>query len=170
MKISRLTPKNYDKFYSLRLESLEACPEEFATDTDAWKNASRETINKLLITSEERKYAPIFGAWKEENLVGLIGVNRDLRPSVRHKSTLWGMYVTHAHRRQGIGHALLDEVVEVLKEDPDLRLIRAVVTVTSKDALTLLKKQGFKIYGQEPEAKRLDDKYYDQVYLWLPLK
>jgi hypothetical protein len=58
----------------------------------------------------------------------------------------------------------------VLKEEPDLRLIRAVVTVTSKDAITLLKKQGFKVYGQEPEAKRLDDNYYDQVYLWLPLK
>lgn len=170
MKISRLTPKDYDRFYSLRLESLEACPEEFATDAEAWKNASRETINKLLVTSEERKDAPIFGAWENENLVGLVGVNHDLRPSVRHKSTLWGLYVTSAHRRQGIGQALLDEAVKAMKNEPELRSIRAVVTVTSKEALALLEKQGFKVYGREPEAKQLEGKFYDQLYLWLPLK
>lgn len=170
MKISRLTPKDYDQFYALRLESLETCPEEFATDAEAWKNASRETINKLLVTSEERKDTPILGAWVDEKLVGLVGVNRDLRPSVKHKSTLWGMYVTLSHRKHGIGKALLVAIVSVLKEEPDLRLIRAVVTVTSTDAITLLKKGGFKIYGQEPEAKQLEGKFYDQVYLWLPLK
>jgi len=57
-----------------------------------------------------------------------------------------------------------------LKEEYDLRLIRAVVTVTSKEAISLLEKQGFIVYGREPEAKRLDDTYYDQVYLWLSLK
>jgi len=170
MKISRLTPKEYDQFYALRLESLENCPEEFATDAEAWKNASRETINKLLITSEERKDAPILGAWEGEKLVGLAGVNRDLRPTVRHKSTLWGMYVSPAHRKQGIGYELLSKIIEVLKEESDLRMIRAVVTITSADALALLNKMGFKVYGQEPEAKQWEGKFYDQVFLWLPLK
>ena len=170
MKITRLTPKDYEPFYALRLESLEECPEEFATDAEAWKSASREAINKFLVTSEERKDAPIFGAWKDNILIGLVGVNRDLRPSVRHKSTLWGLYVTPAHRRQGVGHGLLVEVIKTLKDEPNLRLIRAVVTVTSSDAISLLAEQGFKVYGQEPEAKRLGDKYLDQVYLWLPLK
>jgi len=170
MKISRLTPTEYDPFYALRLESLKTCPQEFATDADAWENAPPETINKLLVTSLQRKDAPIFGAWEGENLVGLIGVNRDLRPSVKHKSTLWGLYVTSAQRKRGIGLALLKEVIRTLKENPDLRLIRAVVTVTSNDAITLLKNQGFKIFGQEPEAKRIGDNYYDQVYMWLSLK
>jgi ribosomal protein S18 acetylase RimI-like enzyme len=170
MKISRLTPQDYDQFYEIRLDSLEACPEEFATDADVWKNASHETINKLLVISEARGDAPIFGAWEEDDLVGLIGVNRDLRPSVRHKSSLWGLYVRPAYRKQGIGHALVEEVVKTLKVEPEIRLIRAVVTVTSEEALALLKKQGFKVYGQEPEAKQLNDKYFDQVYLWLPLK
>lgn len=167
MKISRLTPKDYGQFYSLRLESLGACPEEFATDADAWKGASRETINRLLINSEERKDTPILGARKDDVLIGLIGVNRDLRPSIKHKSTLWGWYVTPAHRRQGVGQALLGEMIKA--QEPEIRLIRAVVTVTSKSALSLLEKQGFKVYGQEPEAKQVGDKFYDQVYLWLRL-
>jgi len=145
MKISRLTQKDYNQFYALRLESLETCPEEFATDADAWKNASRETINKLLVNSEERQDALILGAREGENLVGLVGINRNLRPTVSHKSTLWGLYVTSAHRRQGIGGALLDEVVKALKDENELRLIRAVVTVTSRDAISLLGKMGFKI-------------------------
>jgi ribosomal protein S18 acetylase RimI-like enzyme len=64
----------------------------------------------------------------------------------------------------------MDAVVNLLKEDPELRLIRAVVTVTSEAALSLLEKQGFQVYGQEPKAKRLDDKFFDQVYVWLPLR
>jgi ribosomal protein S18 acetylase RimI-like enzyme len=170
MKITRLTPNDYEHFYSLRLASLEECPEEFATDAEAWKNAPRETINKLLVNSEERQDTPIFGAWKNDDLVGLVGVNRDLRPSVMHKSTLWGLYIKPDQRKQGCGGALLNEVIMAAQKIPDLRLIRAVVTVTSKDALSLLEKHGFKVFGQEPEAKRLNDKYYDQVYLWLPLR
>lgn len=169
MKITRLTPKDYEQFYSLRLASLEECPEEFATDAESWKNATRETINKLLIHSEERQDTPILGAWKNDELVGLIGVNRDMRPSVMHKSTLWGFYVAPDHRKQGIGSTLLKEVVKVARATPDLRLIRAVVTVTSTAALSLLEKHGFKVYGREPEAKKLNDTYYDQVYLWLRL-
>jgi len=169
MKITRLTPKDYEPFYSLRLASLEECPEEFATDAESWKNAPRETINKLLIHSEERRDAPIFGAWKNDELVGLVGVNHDLRPSIMHKSTLWGLYVATDQRKQGFGSALLNEVIKVARETSGLRLIRAVVTVTSTDALSLLEKHGFTIYGREPEAKKLNDTYYDQVYLWLPL-
>lgn len=169
MKINRLTPKDYEHFYLLRLASLEECPEEFATDAEAWKNAPRETINKLLINSEERQDTPILGAWKNNELVGLVGVNRDLRPSVMHKATLWGLYVLPRYRKQGAGGALLDEVIKVAHETSDLRLIRAVVTITSKDAISLLKKHDFKVFGQEPEAKRLNDEYYDQIYLWLSL-
>ena len=170
MKISRITPNDYDQFYALRLESLETCPEEFATDAEAWKNASRDTINKMLVASEERADAHILGAWEDDTLVGMIGANRNLRPTVKHKSTLWGLYVTSAHRRRGIGSALLDEVVKVLKGEPELRLIRAVVTITSREALSLLEKKGFQVYGQEPEAKRLNDQFLDQVYMWLSLK
>ena len=170
MKINRLTPKDYEHFYSLRLASLEGCPEEFATDAEGWKNAPRETINKLLIHSQERQDAPILGAWKNDELVGLVGVNRDLRPSVMHKSSLWGLYVLPERRKLGLGSALLDEVIKIAHETSDLRLIRAVVTITSKDAISLLKKYGFKVFGQEPEAKRLNDEYYDQIYLWLPLR
>lgn len=170
MKITRLTPKEYDQFYALRLESLETCPEEFATDAEAWKNASHDKINNMLVKSEESRDFPIFGAWVDENLVGLVGANRNMRPTVRHKSTLWGLYVTSAHRRQGVGSALMDEVMNSLKDEPDLRLIRAVVTVTSRDAISLLEKKGFNIYGQEPEAKYLNDTFFDQVYMWLSLK
>jgi len=170
MKITRLTPNDYEHFYSLRLASLEECPEEFVTDAEAWKNAPRETINKLLVNSKEKSDTPIFGAWNQDELIGLIGVNRDMRPSVMHKSTLWGLYVMPGQRKQGLGSALLNEVVKTAQEISDLRLIRAVVTITSKDALSLLKKHGFKVFGQEPEAKRLNEEYYDQVYLWLPLR
>lgn len=164
-QIHRLTQTDYEPFHEFRLRALTDCPEEFATDADAWRNAPRETINKLLINSETREDTPIFGARNDDRLVGMIGVNRDLRPTVKHKSTLWGFYVMPEHRKHGVGTALLNEMIAVARLTPDLCLLRAVVTITSTDALSLMEKTGFQRYGQEPDAKFLDGKFYDQVFL-----
>ncbi len=61
---------------------------------------------KHLQRSEEATESPILGAWTEENLVGLLGMNREERPSVRHKAGLWGFFVMPDHQNQGIGRAL----------------------------------------------------------------
>lgn len=169
MRIQRLLPSDYDSFYQLRLDSLEQHPETYATDAQAWKNASKEAIERLLLNSQEREDMPIIGAWVDNQLAGMVGMNRDLRPTIAHKATLWGLFVSPPHRRQHIGRALLKEVLACARSTPELILVRAVVNINSIAALALLKEGNFKEYGREPKAKKIGETFYDQIYLWYDL-
>jgi RimJ/RimL family protein N-acetyltransferase len=168
--IRPLLPSDYDSFYQLRLDSLERHPEAFATDAQAWKSASKETIERLLLHSQEREDMLIMGAWVEGNqLAGLVGMKRDLRPSIAHKATLWGLFVSPPYRQQHIGSALMHEILLRARTIPGLILLRAVVNVSSVAALTLLRQSGFEEYGREPKAKKFGKTFYDQIYLWYDL-
>jgi RimJ/RimL family protein N-acetyltransferase len=153
----------------LRLASLEQRPEAYATDAQAWKSASKATIEKLLSHSEEREDMPILGAWVDNQLIGMVGMNRDLRPSIAHKATLWGLFVSPPYRRQHTGRALVNEILVCAQSIPGVELLRAVVNVNSVAALTLLKQCGFEEYGREPKAKKVSESFYDQIYLWYDL-
>jgi ribosomal protein S18 acetylase RimI-like enzyme len=167
--IQQLLPSDYDIFYKLRLDGLEQHPDAYATDAQAWKSASKETIERLLVNSQEKQDMPIIGAWVESQLVGLVGMNRDLRPSVAHKATLWGLFVSPPYRRQHIGRALVTEILARAQTISELTLLRAVVNINSVAALMLLMQSGFKEYGREPNAKKIGETFYDQIYLWYDL-
>jgi ribosomal protein S18 acetylase RimI-like enzyme len=168
MKLQKLTPNDFDVYYSLRLESLQQCPVMYATDANDWQAVPREVIEKHLLLSQSEQ-APLFGAWQAGVLVGLLGLNPDSRPTVRHKGTLWGFYVAPAARRQGIGRALLEHAVLVAKSKLRLEQLRVVVTLHDPAAVRLFEQFGFREYGREPRAKLLDGVYYDQAYFWYPL-
>lgn len=168
MELRKLTPNDFDAYYSLRLESLQRYPMMYATDASDWQAAPREVIEKHLLLSQSEQ-APILGVWQDGMLVGLVGLNPGSRPTVRHKGTLWGFYVTPAARRQGIGQALLTRSVLVAKERLHLEQLRVVVTVHEPAALRLFAQFGFREFGREPRAKLLGSVFYDQVYFWYPL-
>lgn len=118
---------------------------------------------KHLQLSEEGTESPLLGAWAEGALVGLLGMNREQRPSVRHKAGLWGFFVQPEHQNQGIGRALVTEMIAVAKTLPELRQLRALVPAAGT-APFLLEKMGFERFGFERDAKRVDGQFHDQVY------
>jgi len=169
-EVRRLIPADFDQYYALRLAGLVECPAAFTTDADAWRSASKETIERHLLTSESSD-APILGAWKEDGeLVGILGLNREQRRSVSHKAGLWGFYVSAPCRQQGIGRALLIEVISLAGNLPDLRQLRAVVPTSSQQALSLVEKIGFLRFGLERDARQVNGSFHDQVYLWYLLR
>lgn len=168
IQIKRLTTADYDAYFTLRLASLRECPHMYATNAEEWENAPRETVEKHLKLSETEQ-APILGAWAGDELVGLILVLPDYRPTVQHKATLGGFYVAPAHRNQGIGTKLLAETVNVAEAKPELKQLRAVVNATGLEAVNLFKKAGFRPFGTEIRAKFIDGAYHDQIYYWYDL-
>ncbi|MAT96957.1 MAG: GNAT family N-acetyltransferase [Anaerolineaceae bacterium] len=168
MEIRKLTPNDFDAYYALRLESLQQCPMMYATDANDWQAAPREVIEKHLLLSQS-EHAPVLGAWRDGMLLGLLGLNPNSRPTVQHKGTLWGFYVTPAARRQGVGKALLEQTVSVARSKLRLEQLRVVVTIHDPTAVRLFEQFGFREFGREPRAKLLDGVYYDQAYFWYPL-
>lgn len=163
-EVRRLVTDDFDQYYEVRLAGLIECPAAFTTDADAWRSASKETIERHLELSQDGQ-APILGAWQGAELVGLIGMNPEQRASVSHKAGLWGFYVLPDHREQGIGGGLLTDMIGVAKTMPNLRKLRAVVPTSCGKALSLTSKLGFEQFGLEREARQVDGLFHDQSYL-----
>ena len=168
MKLQTLVPQNYDAYFALRLESLQQCPNMYATDANEWKATAREVIEKHLVLSESGT-SPILGAWQGDKLVGQVGFKPESRPTVRHKATLWGLYVQPNFRRQGVGKQLVHLAMATAKEMPDLEQLRAVATLDGDGLHHFFTACGFREYGREPRAKLFENTYYEQAYFWCAL-
>ncbi len=57
------------------------------------------------------------------DLVGMMGVARNLREICRHKGLIWGVYVQPAWRKQGLARAMLTELIERVKANPGVEKI-----------------------------------------------
>jgi ribosomal protein S18 acetylase RimI-like enzyme len=166
-QVRRLSPDDFDLYSDLRLQGLIECPAAFTTDAEAWRRAPRSTLEAHL--DPARSDAPVLGAWLDDDeLVGLLGLNREQRDSVRHKAGLWGFYVAPPYRRRGVGTRLVTEMVG-LAGAAGLRQLRAVVPTSCVGALSLLEHLGFERYGLERDARLVDGVFHDQAYLAYPL-
>ena len=166
-EIRALTSSDHDDYHRVRLAGLEECPWAFATGAEEWRSAGREVIDGHLRSSESGPDAPILGALSTaDGLVGLLGMRRDPRPSVRHKASLWGLYVLPPWRRQGVARVMLSEMITVAGTVDGLRQLRATVPVTG-GALAVFEQAGFARFGIEVDAKQVDGRFYDQAYVWL---
>jgi L-amino acid N-acyltransferase YncA len=167
MLVRPLRLADFDRYSDLRLQGLIEFPAAFTTDADSWERAPRSTLEAHL--SPERADSPILGAWLgDDELIGLLGMNREQRRSVAHKAGLWGFYVAPQHRGRGVGRRLVTEMIR-LAELAGIRQLRAVVPTSCAEALSLLEDMGFGTYGLERDARLVDGVFHDQAYLVYPL-
>ena len=164
MLIRRLGVADYEEFKAIRGASLEAHPESYATNGEDWRNAPREKIEALLVADD----APIIGAFRPR-LIGIVGLRREGRPSVRHKASLWGLYVDPGHRREGVATALVSSVLTLASSLPGLELVRLVVDADNAAAISVFARSGFEQYGLEPRARLAVGRYHDQLYMYRPV-
>lgn len=161
MLIRRLDLADYEEFRAIRGASLEAYPESYATDSRDWRNAPRETVEALLAADD----APIVGAF-DPRLIGVVGLRREGRPSVRHKASLWGLYVDPVRRREGVATALVSFVLQHASSLLGLELVRLVVDAENGAAISVFARAGFEQYGLEPRARLAAGRYHDQLYMY----
>ncbi len=81
-------------------------------------------------------------------------------PSSRHKTTLWGVFVSPRFRRVGLGRIVVQRAIEHA-ESAGVRRINLTVYVPNPAAVKLYESLQFEHCGVEPEAICIDDTYYD---------
>ena len=79
------------------------------------------------------------------------------------------MYVLPEYRSRGMARVLLVEAIDRVKRLPDLKQLLLGVTVTQITAKHLYESLGFAVYGREPEAVKIGDKYFDVEFMLLKL-
>lgn len=165
MEVRLLTPADAKSYWDLRLEALKQSPESFASSyEDAIKrnNPIQQVRNNL---NTKGNYT--FGAFDHEELIGVVTLVQEQAEKLRHRANIYAMYVTPKKRGHGVGETLLTETITLAKNLEEVIKINLQVVSKNEPAKRLYTRMGFKVFGTEKHALKIDDQYYTDEYMVL---
>lgn len=163
--IRLLTPADAAEFQLFRLAALQREPDAFI--------ASYEEEWQLNPSDVEAKLAPRDGsAWfgahgTDGSIIGIASLMRNSRLKSRHQALLSGMAVAPHYRGQGVGRALLGEVLKYARAQNGLRQVQLVVNSNFTNAIHLYESVGFQAFGREPGALLFAGTLHDGLHMVL---
>lgn len=166
MHIRRLTPPDASVFQAFRLAALQEAPAAFGASFEEEVNFPASVIEGRLALKPDQ--GP-FGAFEDNELVGLVALGRESKKKLAHKALVWGMYVKPSHRGKGIAKALLDEVLSLARSVPSVAQVNLSVNANNTGAILLYESAGFKVFGQEPNAMHINGEFIDELHMYLRL-
>lgn len=167
--IRALSAADAAEFSRLRLEALENEPQAFGASPEDHRAMTLEAIAKRLSSGpDERNF--VLGAFVHDQLTGMAGFCQQEGLKARHKGHVWGVYVTKAWRGKGVARRLLAELIDRIRCRPEVEHLLLAVAVGQKSAKRIYESLGFQVYGREPRAIKLEDKYVDEELMVLHLR
>ena len=164
MEIRLLSADDASAYWDFRLEALEREVEAFSSSASEHRAVSLQDVKSRLGPDPENF---VMGAFQEDRLVGTAGFYREKGPKTRHKGRIWGVYVTHQVRGQGVGRALMGALLQRASSIEGIEQIELSVATTQAAAAALYRSLGFESFGREPRALRIGDRYVDEEYMVL---
>ncbi|MDE2604425.1 MAG: GNAT family N-acetyltransferase [Burkholderiales bacterium] len=162
MHIRRLTPADALLYRALRLRALRDHPDAF---TSSWEDDRSQPVE----AAAQRLAAHAFwGAYRGGELVGIVGLEREPRAKSRHKASVVGMYVAPEAAGRGVGRALLEALLAHARAEGIASLV-LTVTEGNAQARRLYAAAGFRSFGVEPDAMRVDGLSYAKNHMHLGL-
>jgi putative acetyltransferase len=147
-------------------EEVAAEPEGWLATQNGWRTAGDE--RRYLRAIRRYPHAAVFVAETEDGeIVGRLSLARDQHPASRHVADL-GLMVSQAHRRRGIGRALLAAAVEWGREH-DVRKLELHVFPYNEAAIRLYEEFGFVREGYRKEHYRRGSEFVDAILMAYPL-
>jgi len=165
--IRKLLGSDYDSFHTMRIGMLELNARDYTAGASDWRNASQEQIMSYLRENEEGSDNFVLGAFRDGELVGMLGFRRETRATVRHKGSTWGLFAKPGLENVEVEKLLLAEAIKTVRSYADFEYIRTVQNVSNIEKIDLFLALGFKKYGLEERSMRVGQQYFDQVYLKL---
>ena len=166
MDIKVIMKEDVELYWKARLNALKEYPISFGGSYEETVLTPIEQVKESLSTTEDNY---ILGAFTDEDIIGIVGLRREQLKKLKHKATIWGMYVSQDKQNLGIGRKLLSEVIQRSKTINGLEQLNLYVSAINKPAKRLYSSFGFKTYGLEKKALKIDDKYYDEELMVLYL-
>lgn len=169
MVIARLLPHHAQAYRALMLEAYARHPDAFTSSVDeraalplAWWQARLDPGPD----ADQAVWASVAG----DVMQGVAGLSFERREKVRHKATLFGMYVRPDARGQGLGRRLVDAALAHARTCPEIALLQLTVTEGNAGAIALYRAAGFESWGREPWAVRVGEGFVHKQHMWCPLK
>lgn len=166
MNIRTLESRDAEVYRALMLQAYGAYPQAFTSSVAERAAMPLSWWETRLASSLDC----VLGAFVGTELAGIVGLAFEPREKARHKVTLFGMYVSAAHQRQGLGRQLVEAALAEARRQPRVKVIQLTVTAGNDAAFALYQRCGFIQYGLEPLAVRVGLEYFDKIYMWRELK
>jgi len=156
ISIRKLSLDDLEQYKNIRLELLKNSPSNFGSSYEEESKFDRDMwVNRLT-----KKHISVFGAFDNDLIVGIVLAVMNPRKKIKHVATLNSMYVKEGYRNKGIGKDLIETAIRYL-ENEDVEIINLSVSEDNESAISLYKRLGFIVYGEEKKAIKLNGKYID---------
>lgn len=165
MEIRRLVPSDAAQYFQLRLEALRESPEAFATSYEEVINRPNPVEQYEKRFGEPNQYN--FGAFENDKLIGMVTLLPEEKEKLKHKATIFAMYVTPNKRENAVGKALLEAAINQARNIDGIAKINLSVVSVNHQAKGLYQKFGFKTFGIEEKALKVKNVYLDEEYMTL---
>ena len=162
MEIRRLGPDDATQYRALRIRALWEFPEAFTSSYDEFEKQPIE-VSEVRLSGENTVF---WGAFEGGVLSGMVGMERETRPKARHKATVVGMYVSQEYFGTGMGRALIDALIDHAKEI-GIELLVLTVTEGNTVATNFYEAVGFRSFGIEPRAMKVDGRPFAKNHMYL---
>ncbi|WP_138419677.1 GNAT family N-acetyltransferase [Aquibacillus sediminis] len=162
MDIRQLDSKDAEKYLAIRLEALQNSPDAFAS---SYEEERDQPVEKYQNRFEAPKNAFTFGAFEDDQLVGVITLVKEQLIKLRHRANMVAMYVRPEKRGEGIGKALITKAIQKAVSLEDIEQLYLTVVTTNDPAKRLYASIGFEIFGHEKRALKFGDTYYDEEHM-----
>ena len=165
MLIEQLRPAHASDYRALMLEAYALHPDAFSSSV-AERAALPLSWWQSRLSEEPLAAERVLGVFQDDRLAGVAGLSFEKREKLRHKATLFGMYVPARCRQQGLGRSLVQAVLAQAGARPGVRLVQLTVTQGNDAARALYESCGFVAYGVEPFAVATGPAYVSKIHMW----
>jgi GNAT superfamily N-acetyltransferase len=167
--VRRLAPPDASAYRALMLDGYARDPEAF-TATVAERAGLALAFWQARVAPGDAAGQVVLGALVDGELAGAVGVAFEQRPKLRHKASLFGMYVAHPARRRGLGRLLVEAALDEARRRAGIVQVQLTVTQGNPAAEALYAQCGFVPYGIEPMAVQSAAGYAAKVHMWRALE
>lgn len=163
-----LIPDDAEAYSALRREMLLDSPWAFGASpeddrpVEAVRRGLTEPCNSILAVIGEND-------GEAGRLLAAAGVRREEKRKRRHIAYIWGVYVTPSARGRGLGRLVVGAAIDTARGWEGVSAVQLAVSENAPAARRVYESLGFRRWGYEPDALRIDGRPFGEIHMHLPL-
>ena len=160
-QIRPLTESDVEIYHALRLRALKEHPTSFGQPYESQASTPIGDVARRLREASESPHEFILGIFSNDALIGMVGFRRERGDRLRHKGSIWGMYIAAEVQGMGLGRTLMQEAISRASNMTGLEQISLGVISGNDSARNLYLSLGFESFGLEKRAIVINEEYHD---------